>query len=161
MAELEAIWLKRAKGGPMDSQQEARAVAGHGLYGNANQGGRRQVTLIGAEAWERVEAELGGAVDPSLRRANLLVRGVELRNSRGRVLRVGACRILVRGETRPCRLMEEACPGLQAALESEWRAGVYGEVLTGGGLALGDPVAWEPTAVAEASARLPASPGEY
>jgi MOSC domain-containing protein YiiM len=143
MAELQAIWLKRARRGPMDPQEEALAVAGRGLEGNADQGGQRQVTLIGSEAWGRAEAELGCVVDPLLRRANLLLRGVELRDSRGRVLRIGACRILLRGETRPCRRMEEAWPGLQAALEEEWRAGAYGEVLTGGQIRVGDPVAWE------------------
>jgi MOSC domain-containing protein YiiM len=137
----------------MDPKDEARAVPGRGLEGNANQGGHRQVTLLGAEAWARAEAELGSAVDPTARRANLMVRGLELSESRDRVLRVGVCRILVRGETRPCRRMDEAFQGLQAALEPEWRAGIYGEVLTGGEIVLGDPVAWEPAAAAE-----PASP---
>ncbi|MFQ5350100.1 MAG: MOSC domain-containing protein [Thermoanaerobaculia bacterium] len=149
MAELEAIWLKRVRGGPMDAKGEATAVPGRGLVGNANQGGRRQVTLLGAEAWARAEAELGATVDPTARRANLMVRSLELRESRGRVLRVGACRILVGGETRPCRRMDEAHPRLQAALDPEWRAGIYGEVLTGGVIALGDEVGWEPEAVAE------------
>ena len=143
MAELAAIWLKRARRGPMDRKVEATAIPGRGLEGNANQGGKRQVTLLDAAAWARAEAELGAAVDPSTRRANLLVSGLELSESRGRVLRVGACRILVNGETRPCRRMDEAYPGLEAALEPEWRAGIYGEVLIGGSIALGDPVCWE------------------
>ena len=149
MAELTAIWLKRARRGPMDLEEEARAVAGRGLEGNANQGGHRQVTLLDAEAWERVEAELGSSVDPSARRANLLVRGLELSDSRGRVLRVGACRIRVRGETRPCGRMDQAFPGLRAALDPEWRGGIYGEVLIGGDIALGDAIYWE-SPVAEA-----------
>ncbi len=149
MAELTAIWLKRMRGGPMDPKRQVRAVVGQGLENNANQGGHRQVTLLGAEAWGRAEAELGSAVDPSARRANLMVRGLELKESRGRVLRVGACRILVRGETRPCRRMDEAFQGLQAALDPEWRAGIYGEVLTSGDIALGDPVAWEPAAAGD------------
>ncbi len=82
-------------------------------------------------------------MDPSARRANLLVRGVELAASEGRVLAVGSCRILVRGETRPCDRMDEAADGLQEALRPEWRGGVYGEVLEGGELSVGDPVGWE------------------
>ena len=146
MAKITAIWLKRARRGPMQPRRRATAVAGRGLEGNAEQGGQRQVTLLAEEAWSRAEAELGSTVDPALRRANLLVRGLELSESRGRVLRVGACRILVRGETRPCGRMDEARPGLQAALDPEWRAGIYGEVLSGGEVSLGDPVAWEPGA---------------
>lgn len=154
MAELTAIWLKRARRGPMDSKRRVRAVAGLGLEGNANQGGRRQVTVLGVEAWGRAEAELGGAVEPTARRANLMVRGLDLSESRGRILRVGVCRILVRGETRPCQRMDEAFPGLQAALVPDWRGGIYGEVLTGGDIVLGDVVDWEPTADAEAGAPM-------
>lgn len=153
MAELIKIWLKRAMGGPMDAMPQARAVAGRGLEGNAEQGGKRQVTLIDAAAWSRVEESLAGPLDPSARRANLMVRGIDLEQSRGRVLRVGESRILIRGETRPCRQMDETCPGLVAALSPNWRGGVYGEVLTGGDIAVGDPVAWEP-----ASAGDPESP---
>ena len=143
MADLLAIWLKRAARGPMDGRRAATAVAGSGLVGNADQGGRRQVSMLSAEAWARAEAELGRAVDPAARRANLMVRGVDLRDSRGRVLQDGPCRILVRGELRPCRRMDDAVPGLLAALDPEWRAGIYGEVLSGGDISVGDPVAWE------------------
>jgi MOSC domain-containing protein YiiM len=108
------------------------------------------VTLLGAEAWERVEAALGRPVDPSARRANLMVGGLDLSDSRGRILHVGVCRILVHGETRPCRRMDKALPGLEAALVAEWRGGIYGEVLTGGDIELGDAVAWEPEADAPA-----------
>ncbi len=101
------------------------------------------MTLISAAAWRAVERELAAVVDPALRRANLLVRGVELDGSRGRVLKVGGCRLLIHGELRPCRLMEESHRGLQAALAHDGRGGVYGEVLAGGELAVGDEVAWE------------------
>ena len=47
---LAAIWMKRFKRGPMDAMLEGELVAGRGLAGNANQGGRRQVTLIEEEA---------------------------------------------------------------------------------------------------------------
>lgn len=143
MGQVEAIWLKPARRGPMEARREVTAVAGRGLQGNANQGGKRQVTLLDSAAWARAEADLGGAVDPAARRANLLVAGLELSGSRGRVLRVGGCRIAVRGETRPCGRMDLASAGLQAALDPEWRGGIFGEVLTGGRIALGDPVVWE------------------
>ena len=140
---VEAIWLKRVSRGPMDAVERSRAVAGCGLEGNANQGGARQVTLIERRAWEAAAAETGEpALDPRVRRANLLVSGVELADSRGRVLRLGPVRVRIRGATRPCRLMDELRPGLQAALGVEWRGGVYGEVLDDGEIVLGDPVSW-------------------
>ncbi len=141
---VERIWIKRARGGPMDAVPSARAVAGSGLEGNADRGGKRQVTLFSAECWADVRAELGVDVDPRLRRANLLVSGIDFSGRRGRTLRIGDCRILVRGETVPCRSMDETQPGLQEALRPDWRGGVYGEVLDDGVISLGDAVAWLP-----------------
>jgi MOSC domain-containing protein YiiM len=139
---LEALWVKRFKRGPMDPKTTARLVAGRGIEGNANQGGKRQVTVISAEAWKRVSEELGRPADPSWRRANLLVSGVDLRESRGKMLRVGPVKISVSGETRPCERMDEACQGLRTVLASEWRGGVFGEVLDDGEVSVGDPVGW-------------------
>ena len=48
---VEAIWLKRAKRGPMDAVEDAVAEVGFGLRGNANRGGRRQITIISRERW--------------------------------------------------------------------------------------------------------------
>ena len=63
-------------------------ITGRGLAGNANQGGKRQVTLIEEEIWERLMRELNGSLSPAARRANLMVRGVRLFQSRGRILRI-------------------------------------------------------------------------
>jgi len=140
---LEAIWLKRVRGGPMDRKQTVRVVAGRGIEGNANQGGRRQVTLIEREMWDQQTRELGVVVDPSARRANLLVRGVSLANSRERILRIGDCRFRIRGETRPCHILDDAAPGLRDALARNWGAGAFAEVLDDGEIRIGDPVAFE------------------
>jgi len=140
---LDAIWIKRGKGAPMDPVDEARLVEGRGLENNANQGGKRQVTIISAESWRDVEADLGFQVDPRARRANLMVRGVDLRESGGKVLTIGDCRILIHGFTRPCELMEETQEGLQEALRPDWRGGSYGEVLEGGVIRSGDFVHWD------------------
>jgi MOSC domain-containing protein YiiM len=140
---LESIWIKRAKGGPMDAVAQAHAVKDRGLVGNADQGGRRQVTVIAREAMEAAGVELGCVVDPRFRRANLMVSGLDLRESRGRVLRIGGLRLEVRGETRPCELMDRALPGLRKALQPEWRGGVYGVVVADGAIRVGDPAGWD------------------
>ena len=140
---LEAIWIKRMKRGPMDPVAEANLLAGHGIVGNANQGGKRQVTLIEQEIWEELMRNLDASLSPSARRANLMVNGIRLAQSSGRVLRVGTCRIQVYGETRPCEQMDEALPGLREAMKPNWNGGVYGEVLDDGRIEIGDSVSWE------------------
>jgi MOSC domain-containing protein YiiM len=137
---LEAIWIKRAKRAPMDRADSARLLAGSGIEGNADQGGWRQVTVISREAWDGMMASLDARVDPSARRANLLVRGVDLREARGRILHIGACRLEVRGETRPCERMDEACAGLRAVMRADWNGGVFGVILNDGEIRVGDPV---------------------
>ena len=127
----------------MDPQTSVLLVSGDGLENNAHRGGKRQVTLLSAEAWDEVTAELGEQIDPSLRRANLLVSGIDLTDSRGRVLHIGTSRIHIYGETRPCELMDQAFPGLRQALEPPWRGGAFGEVLDGGTIRVSDPISWE------------------
>ena len=143
MSQLLAIWLKRARQGPMDPVTEAELRAEYGIVGNANVRGRRQVTIIEREAWNRHMAALGGTLDPSRRRANLMVGDFPLADSRGRVMRIGACRIRILGETKPCEQMEAALPGLRKVMYDNWGGGAFGEVLEGGVLHIGDIVSWD------------------
>ncbi|MFV1987241.1 MAG: MOSC domain-containing protein [Gemmatimonadota bacterium] len=140
---IEAIWRKTGRRGPMEAVDEATLVEGVGIEGNADRGGYRQVTLLDADAWERATVELGVAVDPAARRANVLIRGLDLRESSDRVVRIGGARIQVRGETRPCQRMDDASDGLREALVPDWRGGAYGTVLGGGTIRVGDEASWE------------------
>ncbi len=139
---LEAIWLKRMKRGPMDAVDRAILRAGRGLVGNANQGGKRQVTLIEQEAWQSLMEQVGASLGPAARRANILLSGVRLAESRGRILLVGNCRIRIYGETRPCERMDEAWSGLREAMKADWAGGAFGEVLDDGEIGVGDQVRW-------------------
>jgi MOSC domain-containing protein YiiM len=140
---LIAIYVKRAHGGQMDAQDEARLETAKGLVGNADFRGRRQVTLVAQERWDQLMAEVGATLAPAVRRANLILSGVDLENTRGRTLTIGACVLKINGETRPCELMEEAAAGLQAAMRQHWGGGAYAEVLQGGVISLGDAVTWK------------------
>jgi len=139
---LEAIWIKRMKRGPMDSVEHATLERDAGLVGNANQGRRRQVTIIEREVWERLMGEVGGALTPVARRANLLISGLSLLKSRKRILLIGRCRIRVLGENKPCERMEETLEGLEKAMWPSWGGGAFGEVLDDGEILVGDLVSW-------------------
>lgn len=139
---LRAIWVKRARRGPMDQHETATLVAGRGIVGNADQGGKRQVTLIEQEVWDGLMQRLSASVPPSARRANLLLAGIGLAGTHGRVLAIGECRIQIVGETRPCERMDEALPGLRDAMRSHWGGGAFGQVIQGGEIRRGDSVRW-------------------
>jgi MOSC domain-containing protein YiiM len=134
---VEAIWSKRAHGGVMDSADQATLVEGEGLVGDANFGATRQVTVIEKEVFDRIAAELSDS-GPVMRRANIMVSGIRLENSRDQVLTLGDVKIRIRGETRPCELMDEQRPGLRNALDLYWGGGVHGSVIQGGELRVGD-----------------------
>jgi len=143
MGKLEAIWIKRARRGTMDPAAAAALVKDRGIVGNANQGGRRQVTIIEQEVWQHLMSTLDADLPPSTRRANLMVSGVSLKKTRGSLLRIGECTLEVMGETKPCERMEEALPGLRAEMYPEWRGGVFARVVKGGTIQLQDDVVLE------------------
>ena len=145
---LAAIWVKRFKRGPMDAALEGELVAGRGLAGNANQGGRRQVTLIEEEVWAAMMRELDADAPSAGRRANLVLRGLPLAGSRGRVLAIGPCRLRILGETKPCERMDEVVPGLRKLMFPDWRGGAFAEVLVGGRIRVGDGAEWVASAAA-------------
>jgi len=140
---LQAIYLKRFKRGPMDPRDAAILIAGQGILGNANKGGRRQVILLEEEAWGEAIAELGVDLDPATRRANLLVSGIRLEGTRGRTLRIGPTRLRIWTECTPCYQMDEAHAGLKEALRPHWRAGACAQVIEGGEIRVGDEIIWE------------------
>jgi MOSC domain-containing protein YiiM len=140
---IEAIWIKPAHRIPMRRVESGQLVAGRGLEGNVDRSRRRQVTLLEAENWERCVSELNATTDPAARRANILVRGVRLAHTRGKVLRIGSARLEIGGELTPCERMDEALAGLQNALRTEWGGGAFAQVLESGPVAVGDVVSWE------------------
>jgi MOSC domain-containing protein YiiM len=127
----------------MDEVTEATAVAGQGIAGNVDRSRRRQITVIEREVWDALIKELGADVPPASRRANLMVSGVRLQETRGRTLRIGSVRLAIGGETTPCERMDEAFPGLRAAMQPNWGGGVFAQVLDDGVLSVGDVVSWD------------------
>jgi MOSC domain-containing protein YiiM len=137
------MWLKRSHRGPMDPVSEFRVSPDAGIVGGVDRSRRRQITLIEREVWDRLMRELGANADPSARRANLLLHGIRLAHTRGRVLRIGDARLAIGGELTPCERMDEVLPGLQSAMRPDWGGGAFAQVLGEGVVRVGDPVEWE------------------
>ena len=140
---VEAIWIKRAHRGVMDGVHSATLVAGQGIVGNVDRSRRRQVTLFELESWDACMRELNVAKDPVGRRGNILLSGVSLTQTRGKILMIGESTLTIGGELTPCEKMEDVTPGLKNALRPNWRGGVFAQVLRGGLINVGDAVHWQ------------------
>jgi MOSC domain-containing protein YiiM len=132
------LFLREEKRVPVTEVTSAEARRGSGFVGDHKKGGKRQITVLSAEGWSAACAEIGASVDASLRRANVLVEGLDLRQSIGQFLRLGDLEIEVLGETDPCERMDEAQAGLMQALVPHLRGGVFGRVTQAGQVRVDD-----------------------
>ncbi len=138
---ISGIFIKEAVGGAMRPVTAAQALANKGLEGDANIGKRRrQVLLIEQETI----AEWGlasGAVRENVTVRNLVLAGLP----EGTRLQVGSAVFEVTGDCAPCEFMDGLAAGLRA--KSAGRRGTLCRVVTGGTLAIGEPVALAPASV--------------
>lgn len=142
-AKLHSIWIKPVRKEAMKSMNSVQVIANTGIIGNAEQGGKRQITVIQKEVFDRIRSQLGKEIQPVMRRANFMISGLDLEESAGRILKIGDLRLIINGETKPCSRMDEAFPGLRKALETQWGGGVYGVPLNDAIVCTGDPVGWD------------------
>ena len=137
---LRSIAVREASRAPMKEQQQVEVTVTHGIVEDYRGTGLRQATLLDAGQWQQVIAELGVDLPWHTRRANLLIEGIDLRAAVGQRMQIGECRFAIGGETTPCARMDELQPGLRSILVPEMRGGVWGKVLQGGQLRVGDSV---------------------
>jgi MOSC domain-containing protein YiiM len=147
---VEAIFLAQPELGPRTEVDRVTAVAGRGLDGDAYQAGPgsrrpagpgngRDITLMEAEALEALAAERGIALEPWEGRRNVLTRGISLNDLVGRRFRVGDVECRGRRLCDPCAHLQSVTrPGVLKGLAG--RGGLRADVLTGGAIAVGDPV---------------------
>lgn len=145
MGELVAIARKGQSRAPMEVMGSVLVTQVEGIAGDhcGRRPKNRQVTVMSADVWDVVCAELGAEIAWTTRRANLLVRGVELPKRAGVKLSIGGLKLEVGMETAPCERMDEQHQGLTAALQPDWRGGVACRVLNDAEIRIGDPVAVE------------------
>jgi len=151
MGRLGGIARHNRSRGPIETLDHVSVTREQGVRGDLRgairpgKTGRRQISLIEAESWDKALAELGLSADRMIpwheRRANLLVEGLRLPREAGKVIAIGqSLRIEVTCECDPCSRMDEILPGLKAVLLPDWRGGVLGRVLSDGEIAVGDEV---------------------
>lgn len=139
MGKLEKIYLKRGKLGPMDEALQAEIQSGKGIVGNLEQNIFRQITIMEKEVWEALMNDFQVDLSLKTRRANLIISGLNLENSKKKILVIGNCEIGIFGETKPCARMDQAEQGLQKAM-IQWKGGAFGKALTDGNINIGDKV---------------------
>ena len=141
MAQLLDIAIRAKKRAEMQLLQSAQVSLEKGIANDfRGKPGKRQVTVLMQEAWQTACAEAAVELPWRERRANLLIAGLDLEESAGAVIKIGAVKLLITRETDPCQRMEEAQPGLFAAMAKQWRGGVCCQVLEAGQIAVGDEV---------------------
>lgn len=132
------LWVRPEPEKPLVEVPSLRLVAGSGVEGDHAFGRMRHVTIVFADDWAAATRVLGRDVDPSARRANVLVAGGGGVSWIGRRVRLGTSVVEIKGIVSPCPVMDAAAQGLQEALRPDGRAGVWGRVVEDGDLVPGD-----------------------
>jgi MOSC domain-containing protein YiiM len=145
-----SIHIASTVGAPMQPVPAVRAVAGKGLEGDryfkgegfySESGGPvREVTLIEAEVFERLEHDHHLVLDPGETRRNILTQGVPLGHLIGRTFRVGS--VVLRGVeiSEPCQHLVEVTGKQPLRSSLIHRAGLHAQILTDGVIQIHDVI---------------------
>lgn len=141
MGQLLDIARRTKAHGPMETLEAAEVTPAAGIAGDVRgKPGRRQVTVLPVAGWRAACADAGAELPWTVRRANLLVDGINPAGCVGHRIVIGTLVLEITGETDPCSWMEAAHKGLMAALLPDWRGGVTCRVRTAGHIQPGDEV---------------------
>lgn len=142
MPKLLAITYKTVKRGPMNEVLCANVTQLSGVEKDVfGRPGKRQVTVLSKIQWQQACHSIEADLPWTTRRANLLVDDLVFSSADvGKHLQIGELRLEITGETDPCKKMEIAHAGLEAALTPDWRGGVTCRVLNDAMIHLGDEI---------------------
>jgi MOSC domain-containing protein YiiM len=149
MGSVEGIYIASEAEAPTYGVESIRAVAGRGLegdrhflgvgtYSDVHEPGR-DITLIEAEAIERLASEHGIQLGPGESRRNVVTRGIGLNDLVGRRFKVGPVECVGTELCDPCNHLQRLTqPGVLRGLAH--RGGLRADIVTGGEISVGDPV---------------------
>jgi MOSC domain-containing protein YiiM len=141
------LYVAPAKGAPMRTLGEVRAVPGRGLEGDRYFSGagtftgdaRRdsEVTLMAVEDLRAMERETGVTLAPGDVRRNVVTQGADLRALVGREFNLGTVRLRATRLSEPCRHLARLTDDrvLKGLVH---RSGLQAQILTEGVVRVGD-----------------------
>ena len=149
---VEAICIAPEKHGSQQSVKSAELVAGSGIVGDRYFGRNpgQNLTLVEAEEIERFNREQGGRAPLEGTRRNVVTRGIRLVPLIGAEFSIGGVRLRGVEQCEPCsdlggNLATEQLSSAQVVKAFVHRAGIRAEVLSGGTIRIGDPIATRAT----------------
>ncbi len=139
---LLGIATRSQKNGPMHTSEHTCITLDAGLEEDFRRPpSDRQVTVLSMVQWQQACNELDVELPWTARRANLLVDKIEFSEKMlGKFIVIDDLILEIRGETDPCKKMDQFHQGLKQALTPNWRGGVCCKVLHGGSIQVGDKV---------------------
>ena len=136
------IAIREKNAAPMQTKTGSMITRVAGVDGDSKgKPTNRQVTVLSLNQWQAACAQLNTELVWTIRRANLLIDGIEFDASFvGKQIKIGDLRMVITGETDPCSKMDKQHQGLRKALEPDWRGGVCCKVIADGRVKVGDIV---------------------
>ena len=137
---IEAIHVTAVSEGRPEPRDRVKVVAGRGIEGDRKFGANHDLTLIEAEAIEGLAEDTGIELAPGESRRQVTTRGVALNDLVGKRFRVGELECVGEELCEPCNHLQSLTPpGVLRGLVH--RGGLFAEVVSGGEIAVGDPIA--------------------
>jgi MOSC domain-containing protein YiiM len=140
---VESIFLAATHGAMPAPVPHAVAHAGKGLEGDRNFDGGDpeicQITLIEAEALERLSLEFGLNLEPAAARRQVLVRGANLGDLVGRRFAIGEVECFGEERCEPCNHLA-GLVGTQTVLRGLLHTGLRASIVKSGTIHPGDAV---------------------
>lgn len=148
MPQVEQLFIAREDSAPMESLESIEAVEG-GLEGDRYRTGKGyysphdvcEVTLIEAEAIEKIRGEFDIDLTDGRHRRNVVTRGVEVHDLLGATFQIGDAVLRGTRPRPPCAHVEQVAgeEGVARSLKNE-RGGVCAEVVEPGVIELADGI---------------------